>query len=129
MCPQQFFGKRKHYCKVIFLLLPTDLWPTWSRPAAGCCRAGSWGTQLSLSGGGAGSHQKAGAFVVISEEGLKRQSHACRCPHEHLPVPAGGGCIFLARTRGALLPLLGLPGLQQIRLFHPLRPGRRARGR
>jgi hypothetical protein len=110
MCPQQFFGKRKHYCKVIFLLLPTD--PLAYVEPAGYCGAGPWGMQLSLSGGGMGGHQKAGASVANSGEGLKRRSH---------------GHIFPARTQGAL-PLLRLPGLQQIWPLQPLRPGRRAGG-
>ena len=88
MCPQQFFGKRKHYCKVIFLLLPADRWPMWSWSAAGCCGAGPWGTQPSLSGGGTGDRQKVGAFVANSGEG-----RAHHCPHEHLPVPARGSCV------------------------------------
>ena len=76
MCPQQFFGKRKHYRKVIFLLLPADCWPTWSWQAAGYCGVGPWGTLLSMSGGGAGGCQKAGTFVVNSGEGLKHWSGA-----------------------------------------------------
>ena len=50
--------------------------------------------------------QKAGAFVVNSGEGRIRH-----CPHEHLPVSAGSGHMFPARTWGALSPLLRLPGL------------------
>ena len=79
--------------------------------------------QLSLSSGGAGGHQKAGAFVANSGEGC-----ACHCPHEPPPVPAGGDLIFPARTQGALLPSLGFPGLQKIGPFQPLQPGRRAGG-
>jgi hypothetical protein len=43
-----------------------------------------------------------------------------RVPHGHPPVPAGGGHILPARARGALPPLLGLPGLQQIGPIQPL---------
>ena len=106
MCPQQFFGKRKHYCKVIFLLLMANCWSTWS-----CCKAGPWGMQLSLSGGGEGGHQKVGTFVVNSGEG-----RTCHCPHEPPPVPTGGSRILPAKTWGALPPSLGFSGLQQIGL-------------
>ena len=85
--------------------------------------------QLSLSGGGEGGHQKVGTFVVNSGEG-----HTCHCPHEHLPVPAGGSRISTPhppplKTWDALQPWLRFSGLQQIELLQPLPPERKARGR
>jgi hypothetical protein len=71
-----------------------------------------------------GGRQKAGTLVVNSGEG-----HTRHCPHEPPPVPTGIAVFFPARTRGALPPSLGLPGLQQIGPPQPLQPGRRAGGK
>ena len=95
MCPQQFFGKRKHYCKVIFLVLLAESWPTWSWPAAGCCWAGSWGTLLSMSGGGEEGLQKVGAFLANSGKGLKHRSCVSLPPWASTCPPPGVAVIFL----------------------------------
>jgi hypothetical protein len=79
--------------------------------------------QISLSGSGVGSCQKAGAFVANSEEGLTHH-----CPHETPPVPTEGSHIFPARILGALPPSIRLSGLHQIGLLQPLQPERKAGG-
>jgi hypothetical protein len=98
-----FFGKRKHYCKVIFLILPASQLLAAAGQGLGACSFlwAGWLRRLPESG------------QLCSE---LRGGPCSPLPPWASTCPCWGSRIFPTKTQGALPPSLGLFDLKRIGL-------------